>query len=118
MDESDSTAEKKRGDKKRFWKDCATLHLPLVIVLLVSSFATLNQFHRWTEGVDRSFSYMIQWPIIGIFAIVVWNRYQAKERTDVAVLDEDPETQAWKAYVTQLHREDPPGGPPERAAGN
>ncbi len=143
MDERYSTAEKKRGDKKRFWKDCATLHLPLVIVLLVSSFATLNQFHRWTQGVDRSFSYMIQWPIIGIFAIVVWNRYrkhgsfsnwigryyreraakfeaeaEAKERAEVAVLDEDPETQAWKEYVTQLHREDPPGGPPERAAGN
>ena len=131
------------SENRRRWKDFWTLHVPLVVFVSLSVFASINQFSRWQSGVDRSFGYMIQWPIIGIFAIVVWNRYrkhgsfsnwigryyreraakfeaeaEAKERAEVAVLDEDPETQAWKQYVTQLHREDPPGGPPERAAGN
>ena len=131
------------SENRRRWKDFWTLHVPLVVFVSLSVFASINQFSRWQSGVDRSFGYMIQWPIIGIFAIVVWNRYrkhgsfsnwigrhyreraakfeaeaEAKERAEVAVLDEDPETQAWKKYVAQLHREDPPGGPPERAAGN
>jgi len=72
-----------------------------------------------------------------LFAIFVWNRYRkhgsfsnwlgryyrdraarfeaeahAKEAAEVAELEQDPETKAWQAYVEELHREDPPGGPP------
>ena len=125
----------------RRWKDFWTLHVPLVVFVALAIYASVNQFHRWQSGVDRSFGYMIQWPIIGIFAIIVWNRYrkhgsfsnwigrhyreraarfeaeaEAKERAEVAALEDDPDTQAWQAYVNQLHREDPPGGPPDRAS--
>jgi heme/copper-type cytochrome/quinol oxidase subunit 2 len=121
------------------WKDILTLHLPLVIVVSLSVYATINQYQRWSLGVDRSFVYMIEWPIIGLFAIFVWNRYrkhgnfsnwlgryyreraarfeaeaEAKERAEREQLEEDPETQAWQAYVQQLQREDPPGGPPQK----
>jgi hypothetical protein len=127
------------SENRRRWKDLWTLHLPLVLVLALCTYATINQYHRWQIGVDRSFWYMIQWPTIGIFAVIVWNRYrkhgsfsnwlvkyyreraarfeveaEAKERAEVEKLEEDPDTQAWQDYVDQLHREDPPGGPPER----
>ncbi len=124
-------------DRRRFWKDVLTLHLPLVIVLGICTYATINQYQRAMQGVDRSWVYMVEWPLIGLFAIFVWNRYRkhgsfsnwlgryyrdraarfeaeadAKERAEVAELEQDPETQAWQAYVQELHREDPPGGPP------
>jgi len=136
----DSPSESEDSETKRRWKDIVTLHLPLVIVLSLSTYATINQYQRWSQGVDRSFVYMIEWPIIGIFAIFVWNRYrkhgnfsnwlgryyreraarfeaeaEAKELAAKQELEKDPDTQAWQAYVSELQREDPPGGPPEKA---
>jgi hypothetical protein len=124
-------------DRRRFWKDFWTLHVPLVIVLGICTYATINQYQRAMQGVDRSWVYMVEWPLIGLFAIFVWNRYRkhgsfsnwlgryyrdraarfeaeahAKEAAEVAELEQDPETKAWQAYVAELHREDPPGGPP------
>ncbi|MFZ9987942.1 MAG: hypothetical protein ACO3HV_09340, partial [Candidatus Nanopelagicales bacterium] len=58
------------------WKDILTLHVPLVLVLALCTYATINQYGRAQEGVERSWAYTFQWPIIGLFAIVVWNRYR------------------------------------------
>lgn len=63
-------------ERRRRVKDLWQLHLPLVLVLALCTFATINQFHRAQEGVDRSWAYTIQWPVIGAFAVVVWNRYR------------------------------------------
>jgi hypothetical protein len=112
---------------KRQWKDLWTLHLPLVLVLALCIFATINQYQRAQSGVDRSWSYMFQWPIIGVFAIVVWNRYrkhgnltkwfsrhygnrierfrieaEAKERAEREAWERDPDAQAWAAYQRRL----------------
>jgi hypothetical protein len=130
-DEDDSTRSR--------WKDVLTLHLPLVLFVALSVYATINQYHRWQSGVDHSLAYMIQWPIIGGFAIIVWNRYrkhgsfsnwigrhyreraarfeaeaEAKERAAREELEQDPQTQAWFAYQRELQREDPPGAPPQK----
>lgn len=135
---SDDTIEQRTPDEdSRRWKDFWTLHVPLIVVLALCTYATINQYQRAMEGVDRSWVYMVEWPLIGLFAIFVWNRYrkhgsfsnwlgkhyreraarfeaeeEAKERAEVETLEEDPETKAWQAYVNELHREDPPGGPP------
>jgi hypothetical protein len=126
--------------RRRFWKDFWTLHVPLVIVLAICTYATINQYQRAMQGIDRSWVYMVEWPLIGLFAIFVWNRYRkhgnfsnwlgkyyreraakfeaeanAKERAEQEELEQDPEAQAWQAYVEQLHRDDPPGGPPEKS---
>lgn len=137
--ESDEARELEADESRRRWKDILTLHLPLVLVVSLSVYATINQYQRWTQGVDRSFVYMIEWPIIGIFAIFVWNRYrkhgsfsnwigrhyreraarfeaeaEEKERAEQAKWAEDPDAQAWRAYVSELQREEPPGGPPQK----
>lgn len=64
--------EEKRSRVKDLWQ----LHLPLVVVLAFCTFATVIEFGRAQQGVDRAWVYTIQWPIIGLFAIVVWNRYR------------------------------------------
>jgi len=109
------------------WKDILTLHLPLVIVLAFCTYATINQYGRAQEGVQRSWAYTFQWPIIGLFAIVVWNRYRKHgnltrwftdryrkridayraeaEAAEVAEPEApDPDAEAWAAYQEDLRR--------------
>jgi len=123
------------SERKRFWKDFWQLHVPLALVLALCTFATINQVGRASEGVSRSFVYAIQWPIIGIFAIVVWNRYrkhgslsisisqhfkdrtaritrEAEEAEREQAMLQDPDAVAWNDYLSELHAQDPPGGPP------
>lgn len=113
----------------RRWKDIVTLHLPLVLVLALCTYATINQYGRAQEGVQRSWAYTFQWPIIGLFAIVVWNRYRThgnltrwftdryraraeafraeaeeQERAQEAEAAADPDAQAWAAYQEDLRR--------------
>ncbi len=136
---SEQVESTEQGASRSRWKDVVSLHIPLVAFVALSIYATINQYHRWQSGVDHSLAYMIQWPIIGIFAIIVWNRYrkhgsfsnwigrhyreraarfeaeaEAKEIAERVRLEEDPETQAWLAYKRELQREDPPGGPPQK----
>ena len=126
-----SNAKQKRKD---FWQ----LHVPLAVVLAFCAYATWIEFGRAQEGITRAWVYTFQWPIIGIFAVVVWNRYrkhgsltksiskyfrdrakrfEAMEEDAVKsdVIASDPDEIAWKEYVRKMHQENPPGGPPERA---
>jgi hypothetical protein len=126
-----SNAKQKRKD---FWQ----LHIPLVIVLTFCAYATMIEFSRAQEGITRAWVYTFQWPIIGIFAVVVWNRYrkhgsltksiskyfrdrakrfEAMEEDPVAPerTPSDPDEIAWKEYVKKMQQENPPGGPPGRA---
>lgn len=106
------------------WKDILTLHLPLVLVLALCTYATINQYGRAQEGVERSWAYTFQWPIIGLFAIVVWNRYRKhgnitrwftdryRNRVEAyraeaeasPATEVDPDAQAWAAYQEDLRR--------------
>jgi hypothetical protein len=114
------------------WKDAWQLHLPLVIVLAFCCYATVIEFNRAQEGVTRAWVYTFQWPIIGIFAIVVWNRYrkhgsltksiskyfrdrakkfESMAEEPIARESVDPDELAWKEHLAKMRREDPPGGP-------
>lgn len=118
-----------RGHMSQRWKDILTLHLPLVIVLALCTYATINQYGRAQEGVERSWAYTFQWPIIGLFAVVVWNRYrkhgnltrwftdryrarvaayraeaEAAEVAHPAEEPRDPDAEAWAAYQDDLRR--------------
>ena len=126
------------SDPKQKRKDFWQLHVPLAIVLAFCAYATVIEFSRAQEGVTRAWVYTFQWPIIGIFAVVVWNRYRkhgsltksiSKYFRDRAkrfetmeeapsqseVVPSDPDEVAWKQYVTKMQQENPPGGPPGRA---
>ena len=114
-------------------KDFLQLHLTLVVVLALCTTMTIIEARRASEGVDRALAYAFQWPLIGVFAFVVWNHYrrhgkltrwfsdryrariEAFQRSDDAAtpsLSDDPEVIAWREHVRELRRVDPPGGPP------
>ena len=124
-------------DAKRRLKDLLTLHVPLVVVTAFCAFATMIELQRALEGVGRAWVYTFQWPIIGLFAVVVWNRYRKHgnvtrwftdryrrrieaygieaDATGESVRPIEADEQAWLDYVDDLRRRDPPGGPPSQA---
>ena len=120
---------------KRRMKDFWTLHVPLVLVLALCTVATVIEYQRAQEGVGRAWVYTFQWPIIGLFAIVIWNRYRkhgnltkwftdryrkrieayrAEAETAEAVEPArvDPDEVAWREYVEDLQRQDRTQDPP------
>lgn len=110
----------------RRWKDIVTLHLPLVIVLVFCIYATVNQYGRAQEGIQRSWAYTFQWPIIGLFGFVIWNRYRKHgnltrwftdryrarvesfraeaQAQEAQAPPPDPDEVAWQEYVEDLRR--------------
>ncbi|MBM3670362.1 MAG: hypothetical protein FJW97_10195 [Actinobacteria bacterium] len=121
-------SDESRRKLKDFWQ----LHIPLVLVLTLCTFATIVEVRRAGEGVDRAFVYSFQWPLIGVFAVVVWNHYRRHgnltkwftdryrnridqyQREDAAPDAEnlDADAIAWQEHVRELRLKDPPGGPP------
>ncbi|MEK9664832.1 MAG: hypothetical protein VW362_02540 [Candidatus Nanopelagicales bacterium] len=121
------------SENSRKIKDALTLHLPLVIVLALCTVATVIEYGRAQEGVGRAWAYTFQWPIIGLFAIVIWNRYRKhgsltrwftdRYRNRIAAFAAeaeaaeavkkpepvDPDEQAWAEYVADLRRRDEHG---------
>lgn len=123
------------SERSRRVKDFWQLHVPLVVVLALCTFATIVEYNRAQEGVDRAWAYTFQWPIIGAFAFLVWNRYrkhgsitrsisryfreraarftaEAEAAESVERAPVDPDELAWREHVRELQRKDPPGQPP------
>ena len=121
-----------RNRCRDFWQ----LDVPLVLVLLLCAAITVVEMRRAGEGVWRAWFYMFEWPAIGAFAIWIWYRFRTegnpaktatrrwRERVAQAQADfdaaegaqppaepDDPQLRAWREYVDDLQRRDPPGGP-------
>ncbi|MFM7598513.1 MAG: hypothetical protein ACKO70_09125 [Actinomycetota bacterium] len=124
-------------DRKRKVKDFWTLHVVLVLVLILCTVATVIEYQRAQEGVGRAWVYTFQWPIIGLFAVVVWNRYRKHGnltkwftdryrkrieayRTEAEQTEAqqpqpvDPDELAWRNYVADLQQQERGGELPER----
>jgi hypothetical protein len=127
-----------QSERSRRLKDIWQLHIPLIVVVGFCIVATVIEFRRAQEGVDRAWVYTFQWPIIGAFAFIVWNRYRkhgsitksisryfreraarfeaeadAAEEAQTAAAPVDPDEIAWRDHVRELRRNDPAGGPPD-----
>lgn len=98
-------------------KDFLTLHVPLALVLALSITATVIEYRRAGEGVSRAWAYTFQWPIIGIFGVIVWNRYRrhgnlsrwfaTRYRERIAAFqDEDRQREARETAAAQRDREE------------
>lgn len=126
------TPERPRSRARDFW----TLHVVLIVVLVLCTYATIVEGSRALDGNWRAVFYTFEWPLIGAFAIVVWNRYRRhgslslrfKERWDRRIAsfqDADereaaeaaakaqaeaerttPEALAWQEHVARLNREE------------
>ncbi len=132
--------ERERARRRR---DIWQLHLPLAFALILCTTLTIVEVRRAGEGVWRAWAYSFEWPMIGVVCIWIWFRYRkqgsitkslaTRWRARVARIEEefnaaqdgaiteeplaepkDPQLQQWQDYLDELHRNDPPGRPPER----
>ena len=122
-----------RNRKRDFWQ----LDVPLALVLILCTTLTVIELSRATDGIWRAWVYTFEWPLIGAFAIWMWWRfrtegnpvrgatrrwrdrvaqYEAEATAQEAEVgapserEQDPDLDAWRTYVDDLHRREPPGG--------
>ena len=81
------------------WRDFWQLHVPLVLVLALCTAATIIEARRAEEGVLRAWAYMIEWPLIGAFAVWIWYRYRHEGRVTTNFAEK------WKVRVEQITAE-------------
>jgi hypothetical protein len=85
------------------------IHLGLVLAELVCLSAFVIEILRALGGNDLSWAYVFEWPFFGAYALYMWRKLLASERserndqTSVADVPDDPELIAWNAYLAQVH---------------
>lgn len=90
------------------------IHLGLVLAELVCISAFIFEMSRALSGNTLSWAYVVEWPILGAYAVYVWRKLLREERADddeaaasvVAVQPDDPELRAWNDYLARVHESD------------
>lgn len=92
------------------------------------------ELSRALAGNSLSWVYTVEWPLIGGYAVVIWRQLvheqtgqgRAKQtaarrpgpRPPADPAPDDPGLRAWEDYLSRLHTNQPPGGPPRRDRGS
>lgn len=90
-------------------KDSFRIHLGLFLAELICIPAFLFELKRAIGGNTLSWAYVVEWPLLGSYAIYMWRKLLHEARGEdkarpVAVQEEDdPQLQAWNEYLAQLH---------------
>ena len=98
-------------------KDAFRIHLGLFLAELLCIPAFVFELKRALGGNTLSWAYVLEWPILGLYAIYMWrkllgevHREQRGELRDVDVAhatrveeEDDPQLKAWNDYLATLH---------------
>ena len=84
------------------------IHLGLLLAELICIPAFIFEVTRALKGNTLSWAYVVEWPILGAYAVYMWRKMLREERDDdvrpLAVQEpDDPELQAWNAYLAKIH---------------
>ncbi len=101
-------------------QDRFRIHLGLVVAELICVPAFIFETYRAQSGNTLSWAYVVEWPVLGGYAIYMWAKMlreergddarsrQRRERASTAQLEaDDPELRAWNEYLAQVHKDDP-----------
>jgi hypothetical protein len=108
-----SRLSKVNAENKDLWR----IHLGLLLAELICVPAFVFEISRALAGNTLSWAYVVEWPILGIYAIFMWRRLLQDVRGAVRKksrffrgrhLDEDPEAadpalEAWNSYLASVH---------------
>jgi hypothetical protein len=98
-------------------KDAFRIHLGLFLAELLCIPAFIFELERALGGNTLSWAYVVEWPILGLYAIYMWrkllsevHREQRGEdrvvhtvRAAPADEDDDPQLKAWNDYLANVH---------------
>ena len=93
--------------------------LVLAESLCISAF--IFELMRALGGNELSWAYVFEWPLFGAYAVYMWRKLLAGERTDnvdqstsVGDAPDDPDLIAWNAYLAEVHAADQRKEPDKR----
>ncbi|HVN14045.1 MAG TPA: hypothetical protein VMT69_18290 [Kineosporiaceae bacterium] len=109
----------------------AALHLVGAVAVPACLVAAVIELRRAASGNGLSWAYVVEWPVIAGYGVYLWVRLtrerravgaaggvsaagppHSREPRQASEEDEpDAELLAWRAYLAELHAQDPPGGP-------
>jgi len=94
------------------------IHLGLLAAEAICISAFVIEISRALSGNTLSWAYVVEWPILGAYAIYMWQKLLKDERspetTSHRVTDEDdPKLTAWNDYLAQVHHGDQSDQPPK-----
>jgi len=98
-------------------KNVLRIHAGLVIAEAICIPAFIFETSRALHGNTLSWAYVIEWPVLALYAIYMWAKMLKEERGDDrrskqqamrAALphrdeDDDPELRAWNDYLARIH---------------
>ena len=77
------------------------------------------ELKRALGGNTRSWAYVLEWPLLGLYAVYMWHKLLQEEHGDssrrpVVFDEEDPQLDAWNAYLASVHQSNPSDTPEPR----
>jgi len=95
------------------------IHVGLFLAELICIPAFVFEIRRALGGNTLSWAYVFEWPLLGGYAVYMWRKLlqdERGERTRPPVIfdEEDPELDAWNAYLASVHQHDQPTEPDDR----
>jgi hypothetical protein len=97
-------------------KNTFRINFGLFLAELICVPAFLFEVKRALGGNTLSWAYVFEWPLLGGYAIYMWKKLLQDERGErtrppVVFDEEDPELDAWNAYLASVHHHDQPATP-------
>jgi hypothetical protein len=97
------------------------IHLGLVLAEALCIPAFIFETYRAIDGNLLSWAYVVEWPVLGLYAIYMWARMLREERGEPSrrerrearegierekIAVDDPDLVAWNQYLAKLHAHD------------
>ena len=86
-------------------------HLGLFFAEAICVSAFVIELSRALSGNTLSWAYVVEWPVLGVYAIYMWRKLLRDEEPRPSIdarpiEDDDPQLVAWNDYLAQVHRDD------------
>jgi hypothetical protein len=87
------------------------IHLGLFFAEAICVSAFVLELSRALSGNTLSWAYVVEWPVLGTYAVYMWRKLLKDETSSEAtttpkVIDDDPRLVAWNDYLAQVHSND------------
>jgi hypothetical protein len=94
-------------------KETFRIHLGLFLAELICIPAFLFEVKRAVGGNTLSWAYVVEWPLLGGYAVYMWRKMLREVRGDIPApqvveQSDDPQLRAWNEYLAALHQQPTP----------
>jgi hypothetical protein len=100
-------------------KNTFRIYFGLILAELICIPAFIFELMRAIGGNTLSWAYVFEWPLLGLYAVYMWHKLLQDERGEgprrpVVIDQDDPELDAWNAYLASVHHGDQSATPDKR----